>query len=129
MGEAALRAGVRKRSGRPVPVARRALLPGDWAIPGYEIAGVLPRRADLPPGAAITGFCYHDEATLLIALSIEPAKHQIETVDYILKPMFIPLHPLSQEIGLPFKYGDPRHDEVPAFVVRTGFVDVQDIHS
>ena len=40
MGEAALRGGVRKRSGRPVPVDRRALLPGDCAIPGYEIAGV-----------------------------------------------------------------------------------------
>ena len=53
MGEAALRGGVRKRSCWPVPVARRALLPGDCAIPGYEIAGAPPGRADLPPGVAI----------------------------------------------------------------------------
>ena len=49
-------------------------------MPGYEIAGAPPGRADLPPGAAITGFCYHDEATLLIALSIEPSKHPVRTV-------------------------------------------------
>ena len=58
-------------------------------MPGYEIAGA-PRRAANRPGAAITGFCYQDEATLLIALSIEPAKHPIKTVDYLLKPLFIP---------------------------------------
>ena len=75
----------------------------------------------------VAGFCYHDEATLLIALSIKPSKHQIKTVDYLLKSLFIPLHPLGQKIGLPFKYGDPRHDEVPAFVVRAGFVQIQDI--
>ena len=54
MGVAALRVEYGKRAGRPVPVARPALLPGDCTIPGYEIAGAGRRRVGLPSGALVS---------------------------------------------------------------------------